>query len=119
MIVSPLNNNNKIIVTNNQLRMYADYLQPGDVVIAPIDTNGDSKKNKDILGKECVVLNTYRNFAEVQGLHGEGTFSIKYIDLFTRNKIPQDILNAPIYAAQKEEEIISESININEPDEDE
>ncbi len=100
-----------IIVTSEQLRMYAEYLQPAMVVIAPIVTTPPGETKCSIgkeFNRECVILSTYPHFARVQGLNGEGIFCVKYIDLYTRNPVPRDIQTAPQFKAPRREEVISE-----------
>ena len=100
-----------VIITREQLEAYRSTISPGMILTAPIEAIGENEPASSLkkpVKRECVVLSTHQHFARVKGLKKEGEFSVKYIDLYTNNPVPKEILNLPIFKATKEEEVISE-----------
>ncbi len=101
------------MVTRDQLIAYSKTLSPGMVVTAPVPVSpkasaGNAISKKEVQNISCMILEVYPHIARVQGLNGEGEFYVPYIDLFVRNKVPQEILQQAKFAAPKTEKVVEE-----------
>jgi len=101
-----------LMVTKKQLEDYSKYLEVGMIVTAPIlitpNDMGSKTATKKETNTQVEIIGVYPHFVRVKGLKKEGVHAVKYIDLYTRNAVPKEILETPFYTAEKDERVIKE-----------